>query len=189
MAAQNREKFGSRLAVIAAMAGSAIGLGNIWRFPYMVGEHGGAAFILLYIVCTVMVSLPVFIAEMSVGRRARTSSYGAMNKLKAGRIWHAAGVLSVIIPLVIASYYSVIGGWSLDYLWRSLGAEFVKSSPDAVTGIFGSFISTPGRPIVMHLVFLAACAMVVAGGVKGGIERFSKFSIPVLFVLILVMMV
>lgn len=136
-----------------------------------------------------MVSLPVFIAEMSVGRRARTSSYGAMNKLKAGRIWHAAGVLSVIIPLVIASYYSVIGGWSLDYLWRSLGAEFVKSSPDAVTGIFGSFISTPGRPIVMHLVFLAACAMVVAGGVKGGIERFSKFSIPVLFVLILVMMV
>lgn len=172
------------------MAGSAIGLGNIWRFPYIVGEYGGAAFVVIYILATLLVSLPVFIAEVTLGRRSRTSAYGAMSNLCPGRrIWRFTGALSIFIPLLIASYYSVIGGWSLEFLFKSCSAEFVRKSPDEVSSLFGNFISSSWTPAFMHLLFLGACAYIVARGVRTGIERFSKFSIPVLFVLIVAMMV
>ncbi len=173
-----------------AMAGSAIGLGNIWRFPYIVGEYGGAAFVVIYILATLLVSLPVFIAEVTLGRRSRTSAYGAMSNLRPGRrIWKFTGALAIFIPLLIASYYSVIGGWSLEFLFKSCSAEFVRKSPDEVSSLFGKFISSSWVPAFMHLLFLGACAYVVARGIRTGIERFSKLSIPVLFVLILAMMV
>ena len=128
-----RESFGSRRAVIYAMAGSAIGLGNIWRFPYMVGEHGGAVFVISYIVATLLVSLPVFVAEVTLGRRSRTSSYGAMSKMDPSRrkLWRWAGLLSVCIPLVILCYYSVIGGWSVFYLFKACAFDYVGTSPEA----------------------------------------------------------
>lgn len=185
-----REHFGSRVAVIFAMAGSAIGLGNIWRFPYIVGEHGGAAFIIIYVLATLLVSLPVFIAEVSLGRRSRTSAYGAMSHLRPGtKKWKAAGMLAVLIPTLIASYYSVIGGWSLEFLFKSGAGQIVGTSPDKVSGLFSSFISSTWGPLFMHLLFLAACAAIVASGVKSGIEKFSKLSIPVLFFLIVGMMI
>ena len=185
MSAVKRETFGSRSAVILTMAGSAIGLGNIWRFPYMVGEHGGGAFIVLYIISTLLISLPVFVAEATLGRRSRTSAYGAMARLAPGKpFWKSAGILAVIIPTVIASYYSVIGGWSLEYLFQSATAAFVRNDPERVSALFGTFISSPFRPVAMHLLFLAACAYIVGRGVKSGIERFSKITIPILFVLI-----
>lgn len=185
-----REHFGSRVAVIFAMAGSAIGLGNIWRFPYIVGEHGGAAFIIIYVLATLLVSLPVFMAEVALGRRSRTSAYGAMSHLRPGnRLWKAAGMLAVIIPTLIASYYSVIGGWSLEFLFKSGAGQIVGTSADQVSGLFSSFISSTWGPVVMHLLFLAACAAIVASGVKSGIEKFSKVSIPILFVLIVGMMI
>lgn len=187
---EKRETFGSRLAVIFAMAGSAIGLGNIWRFPYMAGEHGGAAFVMVYILATVLISLPVFIAEVTIGRRSRTSSYGAMSKLSSGkRLWKAAGKLSIFIPVVIASYYSVIGGWSLEFLVKSCTFAFVRNSPQEVSSVFTEFISSPWGPLVAHLVFLSICAFIVALGVRAGIEKFSKVTIPVLFVLIVLMAV
>ena len=186
----NRENFGSRRAVIYAMAGSAIGLGNIWRFPYMAGEHGGAVFVISYIVATLLVSLPVFIAEVTIGRRARTSSYGAMRRLDpAHKVWRWVGLLSIFIPMFILCYYSVIGGWSLYYFFKACAFDFVGTSPEAAETVFGGFISSVWAPIGMHLVFLAACAWVVARGVKSGIERFSKLTIPALFVLIVLMMV
>ena len=188
---KEREHFGSRRAVIYAMAGSAIGLGNIWRFPYMVGEHGGAVFVFSYIVATLLVSLPVFIAEISLGRRSRTSSFGAMSRMDPahGRRWRWVGLMSVFIPLFILCYYSVIGGWSLYYLIKSCAFDFVKGSPDTVGNLFGGFISSVWMPVWMHLLFLAACAWVVARGVKSGIERFSRVTIPGLFVLIIVLIV
>jgi len=185
-----REHFGSRVAVIASMAGSAIGLGNIWRFPYMVGEHGGSAFIVIYLISTILISMPVFIAEVTIGRRARTSAYGAMSTLRPGyRIWKWAGMLSIAIPLIINSYYSVIGGWSLEYLFKALTGEFVRSSPEVVGEVFSQFISLPWLPVITHLLFLSICAIIVARGVKSGIELFSKISIPILFVLIVAMIV
>ena len=184
----NRENFGSRRAVIYAMAGSAIGLGNIWRFPYMAGEHGGAVFVISYIVATLLVSLPVFIAEVTIGRRSRTSSYTAMRRLDpAHKAWRWAGLLSIFIPMVILCYYSVIGGWSLFYLFKACAFDFVGTSPEVAESLFGNFISSTWTPVGMHLVFLAVCAWVVARGVKSGIERFSKLTIPSLFVLVVLM--
>ena len=185
-----RENFGSRLAVIFAMAGSAIGLGNVWRFPFMVGEHGGAAFILIYILATLLVSLPVFICEVTIGRRSRQTAYNAMPTLKPGlRLGRVAGFLSVLVPVVLASYYSVIGGWSLEYFFQAASGRIVRQSPAEVTTVFETFISSPWMPLTTHLLFLGICAFIVARGVKSGIEKFSKVSIPVLFFLIVGMLV
>ena len=172
--ADKREKFGGRLAVILAMAGSAIGLGNIWRFPYMVGEHGGAAFVIVYVIATLLISLPVFLAEVMIGRRSHTNARDAFARLSRHHpCWKGVGFLTILIPTLIASYYSVIGGWSVEYLVKSFGFAFVSST---------------WMPVVMHLLFLSASVGVVAGGVKSGIEKFSKVSLPVLFVLIVLIL-
>ena len=182
---RKREGFGSRTAVIFAMAGSAIGLGNIWRFPYMVGEHGGAVFVLVYIVATILFSLPIFIAEVIIGRRSHSNARDAFVRLAPGkRFWRSASLLSIIIPTLIASYYSVIGGWSLDYFFKACSLQFLRTDPGAVSSVFEGFASSTWIPLVMHLVFLAMSAAVVALGVKAGIEKFSKFILPVLFMLV-----
>ena len=186
---KNRENFGGRLAVILAMAGSAIGLGNIWRFPYMVGEHGGAVFVIVYVVATLLVSLPVFIAEVMIGRRSHTNALDAFARLSRQHpFWKGVGYLSILIPLLIASYYSVIGGWSLDYFFKSCTLTFVHTPPEEVSDLFGTFVSSPWAPVLTHLAFLGVSVLVVAGGVKSGIEKFSKITLPVLFVLILVIL-
>lgn len=183
-----KERFGSRTAVIMAMAGSAIGLGNIWRFPYMVGEHGGAAFIVMYLLATLLLSLPVFITEVTIGRRSRKGAFSAMSELHPGhRIWEFVGLLAVIVSLLINSYYCVIGGWSLDFLLRSCAASFVRMSPSEVTSVFSQMSSSRWEPVVMHLSFMGISTFIVAHGVKAGIEKFSKISIPALFFLIIVM--
>lgn len=186
---KERESFGSRAAVIMAMAGSAIGLGNIWRFPYMVGEHGGGAFVFVYVMATLLVSLPVFVAEVTLGRMSRCSAYGSMSKYHSSPVWKFAGILTILIPTVIGSYYSVIGGWSLNYMFRSLAGEFVMNSPEAVSGIFAKMVSVTWLPIVMNLLFMTATCAIVACGVKIGIEKFNKFTIPALFVLIILIVI
>ena len=184
-----RENFGSRAAVIMAMAGSAIGLGNIWRFTYILGEYGGAAFILLYIAASLLVALPIFFAESVIGRRSRSNAYGALQKLAPGTGWRWAGILTILSPLLILSYYSVVGGWSVQYLFKSLSFDFTSAAPEAVSGFFSSFISSTWQPILSHSVFIALVAGIVLGGVKKGIEKFSNIAMPVLFVLILVLIV
>ena len=184
--AEKREKFGGRLAVILAMAGSAIGLGNIWRFPYMVGEHGGAAFVIIYVVSTILISLPVFLAEAMIGRRSHSNARDAFARLSRQHpFWRGVGYLSIVIPLLIVSYYSVIGGWSVEYFFKACGLSFARLSPEAASGLFGTFVSKSWLPVAMHLLFLAASVGVVAGGVHAGIEKFSKITLPLLFVLIL----
>lgn len=187
---KKRENFGSRFAIIMAFAGSAIGLGNIWRFPYMVGEHGGAVFVLVYILSTLLVSLPVFFAEMIIGRRSRSNACDSFSNLAPGRpFWKIIGFLPILIPTIIASYYSVIGGWSLEYFFQSCALSFSKVSPDEASGLFDVFISGTWTPIVMHLLFLVTTCVIVACGVKTGIEKFSKYTLPVLFVLIVLIAV
>ena len=182
--AQKREHFGGRLAVILAMAGSAIGLGNIWRFPYMVGEHGGAAFIIIYVLSTLLISLPVFLAEVMIGRRSHTNARDAFARLSLQHpFWKKAGYLTILIPMLISSYYSVIGGWSLEYFFKSCTFAFSGMAPEAAVGLFGGFVSSPWLPVLMHLLFFAATVGIVAGGVHAGIERFSKIALPALFVL------
>ncbi len=173
----NRDHFGSRAAVIMAMAGSAIGLGNIWRFPYMVGEYGGAAFILVFILCSFLLSFPIFLAEAVIGRRTHANAIGAMKKLAPGSGWSVLGYLSVITPMVIVSYYSIVGGWSIEYFFKSFSLNF------------GDFRPIGWVPLIFNTVFLACSAGIVAFGVKDGIEKFNKISIPLLFFLIVLIMI
>jgi NSS family neurotransmitter:Na+ symporter len=190
MVSKKREHFGGRVAVILAMAGSAIGLGNIWRFPYMVGEHGGAVFIIIYVLSTLLISLPVFLAEVMIGRRSHTNARDAFARLSRQHpFWKTAGYLTILIPMLISSYYSVIGGWSLEYLFKSCGFAFSGMAPEAASTLFGSFVSSTWTPVLMHLLFFAATVGIVAGGVRSGIEKFSKIILPVLFVLIVLILI
>ena len=184
-----RETFGSRFAVIMAMAGSAIGLGNIWRFPYVVGENGGSAFIIVYLISTLLLSLPIFLSEAVIGRKTGKGTFGAMEQLSPGTRWKWLGLLTVISPLIILSFYSVVGGWSVEYLFKSLTFSASTINPGESSAFFGRFISSVWGPILCHTVFLGFCAAIVTAGVKKGIERFSTVTMPVLFVLIILIMV
>ena len=172
-----------------AMAGSAVGLGNIWRFPFVVGQYGGAAFILVYIISTVFLSLPVFMSEAIIGRRSRSNTFGAMESLAPGSKWKWLGLITVISPLILLSYYSVVGGWSVEYLLKSLMLDFTGVPSDEVSGVFSKFISSTWAPVVMHTIFLMMVAGIILAGVKKGIERFSKITMPILFFLIVAIMV
>jgi NSS family neurotransmitter:Na+ symporter len=176
---ENKEQFGSRFAAIAAMAGSAIGLGNIWRFPYMVGEYGGAAFIFIYIISSFLLSVPIFFAEFIIGRRSGANCLGAMRRLAPRSRWRLLGILCILTPSIILSYYAVVGGWSFSYLLRAFTLDFPES--------FGSFTASPWQSVTAFAIYMAISCIIVAGGVKKGIGRFSKLAIPVLFVLIVVL--
>ena len=187
--AAKREHFGGRGAAILALAGSAIGLGNIWRFPYMVGQTGGAAFIIIYLASCLLLSLPIFLAEAIIGHRTHAGTFGAMEQLAPGTRWKWLGLLTVLSPLIILSYYSVVGGWSIGYLWQSVTAGFHASDIGTVSSAYEKFISSPGLPLLFHTLFLLGCAVIVSAGVKSGIEKFNKITMPLLFVLIVVIMV
>lgn len=185
--AASREKFG-RMGVILALAGSAIGLGNIWRFPYMVGEYGGAAFIIVYLAFAFLISLPAFLAESLIGRKAGKSTYDALESLAPGTKWKWLGLLAVLGAFIITSYYSVVGGWSLDFLARSVVRGFDSANPEGAAAVFDRMTASTIEPLLAHALFLGFSCMIIVLGVKKGIDRFSKVCIPLLFVLIVAMM-
>ena len=181
----NRDGFGSRFGALVAMAGSAVGLGNLWRFPYLVGENGGAAFIIIYVALCFLICLPIFISEFVIGRRSQKNAFAAYRDLSGGSAWKWVGLMTVIIPLVVASYYSVIGGWSIQYLFKSLTFSFTSDTQDAISTMFTDFVSSPWPPLVCHTLFLLVTAIVVMSGIKGGIEKFSKIMMPLLFFIVI----
>ena len=185
-----RENFSGRFGVLVAMAGSAIGLGNLWRFPYMVGTNGGAAFIFVYIIFVFLLSLPILYSEFIVGRRSQTNAFGAIRILAPGSHWKWVGVLSIITPMIIVSYYSVIGGWSIEYFFKSCTFGFTEYvTNEELDNMFNAFISSRWAPLFGHTAFLALTAFVVMGGVKSGIERFGKVMMPILFVVVVLIAV
>ena len=181
-----RESFGSRFGALVAMAGSAVGLGNLWRFPYLVGENGGAAFIIVYIVLSFIICLPIFVSEFVIGRRSQKNAYAAFRDLSGGSAWRWVGLFTIIVPLIVLSYYSVIGGWSIEYLFKSLTFSFTgNESQGAMSTMFGDFVSSPWAPLMCHTAFLLATTLVVVIGIKDGIEKFSKVMMPLLFFMVL----
>ena len=181
-----RDSFGSRFGALVALAGSAVGLGNLWRFPYLVGENGGAAFIIIYILMSFLICLPIFICEFVVGRRSQENAYSAFRDLSGGSWWKYVGVMTVFVPLIVTSYYSVVGGWSVEYLFKSLTFSFTYGeSQSQISTMFGDFVSSSWLPLICHTVFLLVTAVIVAAGIKGGIEKFSKIMMPLLFVVVL----
>jgi NSS family neurotransmitter:Na+ symporter len=185
-----RDSFGSRFGALVAMAGSAVGLGNLWRFPYLVGENGGAAFIIVYILLCFVICLPIFISEFIVGRRSQTNVYAAFRNLSGGSAWKWVGLASVIVPTIVVSYYSVIGGWSIEYLIKSLTFSFTQvDSQSAFGSMFTDCVSSIWRPILAHAGFIFVTALIVAVGIQRGIEKFSKVMMPILFLLVVVIAV
>ena len=189
MQKNDRVNFGSKIGAILAAAGSAVGLGNIWRFPYEAGNHGGAAFILVYLACVFILGMPIMIAEFTVGRRAKASTGKAFGILAPGTQWKWLGRLGVLSGLLILGYYSVVAGWTLEYIITSLSNGFAGKGPEDYVAIFQNFSQDPVRPIVWCLVFLFLTHFVIVKGVKEGIEKSSKVMMPVLFILILVLAV
>ena len=181
-----RDSFGSRFGALVALAGSAVGLGNLWRFPYLVGENGGAAFIIVYILLSFLICLPIFISEFVVGRRSQKNAYAAFRDLSGGSAWRWVGLITIIIPLIVLSYYSVIGGWSIEYLFKSVTFSFTMGeSQSAISTMFGDFVSSTWGPLWCLTLFLVVTTVIVMVGIKDGIEKFSKVMMPMLFFIVL----
>ena len=184
-------QWSSRLAFILAATGSAVGLGNIWKFPYIAGENGGGAFVLVYLVCIAVIGIPIMMAEVMIGRRGRQSPINTMRALaadeKTGRAWVLLGWAGVLAGFLILSYYSVIAGWALAYVFRTGSGLFTGLTADGVQSIFTAMVSDPERLLAWHTIFIVMTMVVVAGGVRGGIEKAVKFLMPALFVLLLVL--
>lgn len=189
MQKSDRVSFGSKIGAILAAAGSAVGLGNIWRFPYEAGNHGGAAFILVYLACVFIMGMPIMIAEFTVGRRAKASTGRAFGLLANNGKWNCIGVLGVLAGLLILGYYSVVAGWTLEYIVASVTRGFADKGPEGFVAYFQEFSQDPVRPVVWLLAFLFFTHFIVVKGVKDGIEKSSKIMMPVLFVLIVVLAV
>ena len=179
-----RGAWSSQIGFILAAAGSAIGLGNIWRFPTVVGENGGAAFLFIYLMCVLLVGVPVMIAELTIGRKSKSNPVGAFQTLAPGTAWRWVEGLGVLTGLVILSFYSVVAGWTLRYVWLAVTGTFSGVDAHTVSSIFTDFIATGPLVTVHHLVFIAITVWIVAGGIQGGIERASKILMPVLLLLL-----
>ncbi len=172
---QNRSQWGTRFGFILAATGSAIGLGNIWRFPYTTGENGGAAFVLIYILCVILIGIPVLIAELTLGRYTQRNPVGAIKAITPRGLWKILGYLGVIAGIAILSYYSVVAGWTIGYIFKTAFHE---------TTNFGAFVANPINEIFYFIIFLSLTMFVVLGGVKSGIERWSKILMPLLFIIL-----
>ena len=168
------------------MAGSAVGLGNLWRFPYLVGENGGAAFIILYVILSFVICLPIFISEFVIGRRSQENAYSAFRDLSGGSAWRWVGLFTIFVPMVVLSYYSVIGGWSIEYLLKSCTFSFTGGASQAsINTFFTNFVTSTWGPLAVHTAFLFLTMLIVVVGIKDGIERFSKVMMPLLFLMVL----
>lgn len=182
---EHRGNFGSRLGVILASAGSAVGLGNIWRFPTEVGRNGGAAFILVYLFCVFLVAMPVMVSEFIVGRRSKSNTIGAYRVLSPGKPWVIIGYMGVLGGVLILSFYSVVAGWTLHYTIDSF--RNVLSANLDFAKVFNDFVTHPWKPLLFQYLFLLMTHFVVVRGVESGIERSSKMMMPLLFLLILML--
>ena len=184
----DRGSFGSKLGVVLATAGSAVGLGNVWRFPYMAGENGGAVFIIIYIACVLVLGLPCMVSEFIIGRHAASNTARAYTKLSNGTAWKWVGYLGVLTGFLITGYYGVVAGWCLQYVYASVAGQ-LHDSPQFFDQYFAVFSSDPWQPILWLCVFFGITHFVIIHGVRNGIERASKILMPLLFVLLLFIVV
>ena len=184
-------QWSSRLAFILAATGSAVGLGNIWKFPYITGQNGGGAFVLVYLLCIAVIGIPIMMAEVMLGRRGRQSPINTMRTLAAeenlSRYWGLLGWAGVIAGFLILSYYSVIAGWALAYVCRAGSGLFTGLTADGVQSIFTNLVGEAERLLAWHTIFMVMTTMIVSRGVYGGLEKAVRLLMPALFVLLLVL--
>lgn len=180
-------EWSSRLAFILAATGSAVGLGNIWKFPYITGENGGGAFVFVYLLCVLLIGIPIMIAEVMLGRRGHRNPIETMELLTeeagADKNWHYLGWMGVIAGLLILSYYSVIAGWASAYVVKAFTGSFFDANAVAIKTVFDDFVARPVRLIFWHSIFMLATMMIVVRGVNNGLEKAVQYLMPSLFVL------
>ena len=180
-----RANFGSKLGVILATAGSAVGLGNVWRFPYMAGENGGAVFIMIYINCVVVLGIPCMISEFIVGRHGQANTARAYRKLAGGTPWALIGYMGVLTGFLITGYYAVVSGWCLQYVLASLVGH-LQGNPEYFKTYFMELSTDPVKPVLWTVIILGLTYLIIEHGVRDGIERASKLLMPTLFILLLI---
>ena len=181
---KQREQWTSKIGFILAAAGSAIGLGAIWKFPYMTGTNGGSVFLLLFILCTLAIGLPILLAEFIIGRRGQQDAVTSLKKLAPGKSWFLIGWLGLLSSTILLSFYSVVGGWILSYLARSLLFNLDTSD---YSGLFDTIIANPTEVLIAQAVFMILTIWIVQSGVQGGIERASRWMMPLLFIFFIVL--
>ncbi len=184
---QNRDQWGSKLGFILAAAGSAVGLGNLWKFPYTAGQNGGGAFVIVYFAMLLLVGFTLMLAELVIGRHTQLNAVGAYRKIKKN--WAFVGGIGVLASYLILSVYSVIGGWVINYIVKALTGVFNTGDLNALNDVFGNFISNPTQPIIYQAIFVILTLGIVIGGISGGIEKYSKILMPGLFIMMLLIMI
>ncbi|WLF70676.1 sodium-dependent transporter [Clostridium septicum] len=185
----NRENFSSRLGLLAAAAGSAIGLGNIWKFPYITGQNGGAAFILVYLGCIFLIGIPVMLSEFAIGRKNQVNAVESFKKIAPNTKWHWTGYLATATAFIILSFYAIIAGWVFSYIWRSAFGALRGVAAEGFGDYFSVLTANPVEPMIMTLLVLTITSVIVFFGIKTGIEKFSKIAMPLLLVLIVLLII
>ena len=184
-----RENFASKFGIIAAAAGSAVGLGNIWRFPYIAGENGGGAYLLIYILFIILIGLPAMLSELVIGRASKSNAVGAFKKLKSGSTWYLVGVLGIFTGFLIFAFYSTVAGWTLHYTYLAIKGTFSGLSAMQLEQLFQQFHSSSLLPVFWQIIFLLLTAAIVITGIEKGIERYTKILMPLLFIILIFLVV
>ncbi len=184
-----RDSFSTKFGVIAAAAGSAIGLGNIWRFPYETGVNGGGAFLVIYLLCILIIGLPVMISEFLIGRSAQRNPYGAFKLLAPGKPWYLIGLMGVLAAFMILAFYTVVAGWTLEYIYQSFMGSLKGKDPVQLKQMFDNFRYDSYRPVLWFAIFIILTGWVVIAGIKNGIEKYTKILMPLLLLMLISMAV
>ena len=185
---EQRAGFGSKIGLILATAGGAVGLGNVWRFPYMAGDNGGAAFIIVYLACVLLLGIPCMLSEFIIGRHGASNTFRAYSRISGGSAWKWVGLLGVLTGFLITGYYAVVSGWCLQYVYASVMGE-LKGDSLFVKQYFTEFSQDPVRPLFWTVAIILTAHFVIIHGIRGGIEKASKLMMPTLFVLLVVIVV
>lgn len=184
-----RDKFNSKFGVVAAAAGSAIGLGNIWKFPYITGENGGAAFIFVYLICIILIGTVIMISELALGRKSQSNPSGAFKMLKSSSQWKHAGILAIATSFIILSFYTIIAGWVFSYFCSSITGKLATIAPENLASYFNTLAANTPMVLFFNLLVIGVTAFIVISGVQDGIEKYSKILMPILFIALVILII
>jgi NSS family neurotransmitter:Na+ symporter len=186
---KKRDGFTSKFGAYTAVVGSAVGLGNIWRFPYMTGENGGGAFLLIYFIFVIIIGIPVVLSEFIIGRRGQGNSYASFVRLSPKSYWYLIGLMGIFAAFIILAFYSAVSGWTLHYIYLSVKDIFSPAVNSSPALIFNEFHRSALMPVVWQLIFMIFTVLIIIGGVRKGIEKSSKILMPLLFIILVVLSV
>jgi len=182
---KERDSFSSKFGVIAAAAGSAVGLGNIWKFPYIAGENGGGVFLVIYLLFIVAIGVPVMMSEFIIGRKVQQNVFGAFRVLSKSKFWQIIGVMGVLVAFLILAFYGTVAGWTIEYLFLAIKNSFEGKDAVEISNMFTDFSTSGYKPVIFHVIFMFLTSVIVIRGIKKGIEKYTKILMPLLVVIIL----